>query len=122
MNSHAAGGPTFMTQTMNYFAVRATSRANIPIVCADLAEWLRGRGAGVICCDVADVEPPDIVTVEMLARLCMTARRHDSVLVVCGAGERLLQLINLLGLDELLLQVGSQCEEREPVDGAEEVC
>lgn len=104
------------------FAVGATiRRADIPVLCADLAGLVRGRGGGVVVCDVADVAHPDVVTVEALARLRVTARRHGWSLVVSGAGPDLLELVRLLGLTDALLQAVRQSEQREEAGGVEEV-
>jgi anti-anti-sigma regulatory factor len=107
----------------------AVTRADIPRLCADLAERLRGGCAGgVVLCDVTEVTRPDGVTVETLARLRLTARRHGWELVVHGADARLRQLVGLLGLAEalpesgpVLPESGRQPEEGEQVCGVEEV-
>jgi ABC-type transporter Mla MlaB component len=89
------------------FVVRATiARADIPALCARLADLLRGRAGDVVECDVAGVDRPDMVTVEAVARLRLTARRHGSRLVVTGARPDLLMLLALLGLTELLAPDG----------------
>jgi hypothetical protein len=106
--------------TVTVYAMRPVTRAEIPALCADLAERLRGRGAGVVICDVAAVGEPDVVTVEALARLRLTARRHGCALHVCGADPRLLTLLGFLGLGALTEAAG-QAEEREQVGGVEEV-
>jgi ABC-type transporter Mla MlaB component len=111
-----------MTPTATYYAVAPpVTRADIPVLCADLAERLRGRAGGVVICDVAQVYRPDVVTVEALARLRLTARRHGWKLVVSGAGPRLVELVGLLGLGDALTEVGRQPEEREQVGRVEEV-
>ncbi|WBB67519.1 STAS domain-containing protein [Micromonospora sp. WMMD812] len=103
------------------FAVGAVTRADIPDLCADLAELLRGRGPGVVTCDVTGVTWPDVVTVEALARLGLTARRHGWRLVVSGAGAELRRLVGLLGLTGALAEPGRQPEHREQAGGVEEV-
>ena len=102
------------------------ARADIPALCARLAGRLRGRPrGGVVVCDVGDVVRPDVVTVEALARLRLTARRHGWRLVVEGAGPDLLGLVELLGLTAVLApgsaEAGRQAEEREQPGGVEEV-
>jgi hypothetical protein len=96
------------------FAVGAVlSRADIPVLCADLAELLlRGPAGEVVICDVAAVTEPDLVTVEALARLRVTAGRHGRRLVVGGAGPQLLQLVRLFGLSNVLVPAGGQAEQR----------
>jgi ABC-type transporter Mla MlaB component len=94
------------------------TRADIPGLCADLADRLRSAEAGgTVVCDVRAVTRPDVVTVEALARLRLTARRHGCALVVDGAGPRLRALIDLLGLTQPLGEV----EQREQPLGVEEV-
>lgn len=96
------------------------TRADIPGLCADLADRLRldegGRKGGTVICDVRAVTRPDVVTVEALARLRLTARRHGCTLVVDGAGHRLHALIDLLGLSQPL----GEPEQREQPVGVEE--
>jgi ABC-type transporter Mla MlaB component len=126
MSFRAMAGPISMAPAAIRFAVSATvTRADVPVLCADLAERLRGRGrrdgGGVVICDVAEVARPDVVTVEALARLRLTARRHGWTLLVHGADQRLRQLVSLLGLDDALPQSGGQPEEGEQVGGIEEV-
>ncbi|WP_433500798.1 STAS domain-containing protein [Sphaerimonospora sp. CA-214678] len=90
-----------MTASAISFAIGASvTRADIPGLCAGLAELLRGRGGGVVVCDVAGVARPGVATVEALARLRLTARRHGWTLVVTGAGPDLLELVRLLGLTD----------------------
>jgi anti-anti-sigma regulatory factor len=97
------------------------TRADIPVLCAGLAESLRGRGGGDVVCDVAGIARPDVATIDALARLRMTARRHGRRLVVTGAGPELLLLLRLVGLLDVLAQAGGQPEEREQAGGVEEV-
>jgi anti-anti-sigma regulatory factor len=111
-----------MAGTAILFAVGSTvTRADIPVLCADLADLLRGRTGEVVICDVAGVLRPDMVTVEALARLRVTARRHGRRLVVRGAGPGLRQLVALVGLTEVLPEPGRQSEQRKQPGGVEEV-
>jgi hypothetical protein len=48
-----------------------------------------------VVCDVADVAHPDVVTVEALARLRLTARRHGWSLVVTATSFTLTNLAEL---------------------------
>src|SRR5688572_10309492 len=105
MSLPVATGHTTMTDSAASFAVGATvTRADIPGLCSRLAGLLRGRAGGVVTCDVS-VARPDVVTVEALARLHLTARRHGWRMVVGGAGPDLLRLVGLVGLAGAL-QVG----------------
>jgi ABC-type transporter Mla MlaB component len=123
MSLAAAGGPTSVSRAVTRYAISpAVARADIPRLCADLAGRLRGcRAGGVVVCDVTEVARPDVVTVEALARLHLTARRHGWRLVVHGADARLRQLVGLLGLAEALPESGRQPEEGEQPGGVEEV-
>jgi ABC-type transporter Mla MlaB component len=107
---------------MTYIRVAADlTRADIPGLCASLADRLRGGAGGTVVCDVAAVVRADAVTVEALARLRLTAGRHGYTLVVDGANPPLRGLIGLLGLTALLLQPRRQAEQREEPLGVEEV-
>ncbi|WP_433790152.1 STAS domain-containing protein [Actinoplanes sp. CA-252034] len=83
----------------------AVTRADIPALCARLADLLRGKGGGLVDCDVGAIREPDVAVVEAVARLRLTARRHGRHLVVTGAGPDLVLLFSLLGLTDLLTPV-----------------
>lgn len=154
MSSGAAAGPIRMAAPVIFFSVgAAVTRAEIPVLCADLAALVSGRDGGVVVCDggvvvcdVTGVARPDVVTVEALARLRLTARRRGWRLVVGGAGRDLRALLRLLGLAEVLpeasagalpevlsqasagtlpeavlSETGRQPEEREQSGGVEEI-
>ncbi|SCG39978.1 STAS domain-containing protein [Micromonospora inositola] len=121
MSFPAPDGPTGVRTSAISFAVGGTlARADIPALCAELAEVLRGRDRGVVVCDVTGARP-DVVTVEALARLGLTARRHGWRQMVTGGSADLLELADLLGLTGLLLQPAGQPEQREQAGGVEEV-
>jgi hypothetical protein len=121
MSSPAGAGHTTMAKSEVRFVVGAVTRTDIPALCARLADLLRGRPGGIVVCDVAGAPVPDLVLVEALARLRLTARRHGRRLYVTGAGPGLPVLIDLLGLADVLPQAGWQAEEREQPGGVEEV-
>jgi hypothetical protein len=64
-------------------------------------------------CDVGALAP-DVLTVEALARLQLEARRRGHEIVLRGASDALVDLLELCGLrDVLRVEVGGQPEQRE---------
>jgi hypothetical protein len=57
-------------------------------------------GATVLC-DVSGVEP-DAVIIDALARLQLAARRRGCCVRLCRASEELLELVEFMGLAEVL--------------------
>jgi len=96
------------------------TRADVPLLCADLDARLRADPGDPVVCDVAAVRAPDMVTVDALARLRLIAQRHGRRLTVTGAGPDLWRLVGLLGLQRLL-EPQRQPEEGEERRGVEEV-
>lgn len=82
-------------------------------LCARLAR-MYDDGAYALECDARAVTAPDLGTVEVLARLRLTA--GDRPFRVTGAGPALRALLHLVGLVELL----GKPEEREPPGGVQE--
>lgn len=121
MRTGPSPGPIRVTTLLLVLAGGTLTRADVAVRCAELAEALRGRGGGVVVCDVSGVTRPDLVTVEALARLGLTARRFGWRLEVRGANVDLCDLAGLLGLAGALLEPGRQAEEREQAVGVEEV-
>ncbi|MEV4618422.1 hypothetical protein AB0J74_06845 [Asanoa sp. NPDC049573] len=74
-------------------------RGEIIGLCERLAA-LPCRTRVVVC--VRAVACPDMLTVEALARLCLTARRHGCEVSVEGADERLVALLTLTGLSAVV--------------------
>jgi ABC-type transporter Mla MlaB component len=77
-------------------------------------------------CDVADLSDPDAGTVEVLCRLQLAVKRCGSRLLLVHACGELRELLDLMGLSEVLplcgeleLQSGRQTEEREPATSIE---
>lgn len=76
---------------------------------------------GWLLCDVSALTDPDLGDLGELARLQLRARRSGRELRLVGAGERLRELIALVGLSEqlplltgpVLLQPRRQPEQRE---------
>lgn len=96
MSSVSTPGPTGMT--VRYAVGPAVTRADIPCLCAALADLLRARPVpGQVVCD-ASTARPDVITVEALARLRLTAGRHGWRFSVHGAAPELVSLFGLMGL------------------------
>ncbi|NYH88032.1 STAS domain-containing protein [Actinopolymorpha rutila] len=113
-------------------------RSEIPDLCARFAEMVGERPGGRVICDVAGLTESDAVAVEALARLQLTARRLGCRLWLRHAGRGLRQLIELVGLADVVptlpagaptqrcedgsgIEAGRQSEQREPPVGVEEV-
>ncbi|HVX43016.1 MAG TPA: STAS domain-containing protein [Mycobacteriales bacterium] len=71
--------------------------ADIPPLCRLLVTLLAGS-CGWVICDASGLTYPDLVAVEALARLQLTARRHGSTLRLRRASPQLRALLELLGL------------------------
>jgi hypothetical protein len=119
MSSGPGGGQPRVTITQEMTLPGPGIRAeDVPALCAELAEHYR-RGAAAVECDVGAITEPGLATLDALARLALTARRHGRTLRIRGAGPRLTALLDLTGLAGVLgvhplRQPGRQPEEREP--------
>ncbi|MFD0356952.1 STAS domain-containing protein [Streptomyces sp. NPDC127110] len=82
---------------------------DVPSLCARVSEACRD-GPRAIVCDASGVTAPTLTTVDALARLALTARRHGTPFTVTGTPPALRALLHLVGLGELLRQP----EQREP--------
>lgn len=87
--------------------------------------FMLDAGTDRVVCDVTAVSEPDAGTVEALARMQLTARRHGGRLILRNACGKLRDLLGLSGLsdvlpcDELRLQASGHAEEREPAGGVQ---
>jgi ABC-type transporter Mla MlaB component len=83
------------------FAIRGPiSREDLPGLCDRVCTVL-GRSDAVVACDVDGVDP-DAVTVDALARLQLAARRRGCEIHLCNASDDLLELVELMGLTNVL--------------------
>lgn len=80
------------------------SRADLAGLCDRVCLLLHGcRAATIVACDVRSVEP-DAVTVDALARLQLTAKRRGCRFRLVGASQSLRDLVELMGLDDVLIE------------------
>jgi hypothetical protein len=68
-----------------------------------------------IVCDIgALADCPDVLTIDILARLQLVLRPYDIEIVLSGASEELVELLGFTGLEDVLrVEPGRQAEERE---------
>lgn len=77
------------------------TRADVPTACARLRALAGAADAEVVVCDVGALEP-DLVAVETLARLRLTARRLGCGLRLRSASRALEQMLAFCGLCDVL--------------------
>jgi ABC-type transporter Mla MlaB component len=101
--------------------------ADIPGLWGRLFPLLGGTETPVVVCDVTAMVDPDAATIDALARLQLTARRHGCCIRLRHACGRLQGLLSLTGLAEVVpcapdrsVQPGGKAEQREPPCGIEE--
>jgi ABC-type transporter Mla MlaB component len=96
-------------------------RADAPALCDRASDLMHGRLDERLECDVTAVAAPDMDSVEVLARLALTARRLGTDIRLRGASVELLELLALCGLPiELILEAEGEIEQREEASGVEE--
>ncbi|RST06300.1 STAS domain-containing protein [Streptomyces sp. WAC07149] len=83
---------------------------DVPALRARVRQACRDAPGQPVSCDARRVTAPTLATVEALARMALTAKRHGAPFTVTGAAPRLQALLHLVGLGELLRQP----EQREP--------
>lgn len=103
------------------------AREDVPEICERARKLLEGTDARVVVCDVGVLVDPDAVTVDVLARLQLTARRLGRRLRLTRACGELQDLLDLMGLRDVVplvaglpLQPKGQAEEREQRRGVQE--
>jgi hypothetical protein len=90
-------------------------------LCERARDLLEREPATELVCDVGEIGRPDLGTVEVLARVRLTAARLGSGVRLRHASGELVDLLSLIGLrSELPLEVEGQAEEREEASGVEE--
>lgn len=93
------------------------TREEVARLCADVCALLEATGARVVICDVAPVVLPGLGTVELLARLQLTARRSGGRIRLRSAAPALRALLGLAGLR---FEMEGETEQREPARDVEE--
>ncbi len=84
------------------FAIRGPiHRADLPELCDRVRAVLAESTSVVVDCDLAGAFP-DAVTIDTLARLQLAALRRDCAVRLQNASERLLELVELVGLTHVL--------------------
>jgi hypothetical protein len=100
---------------------------DITELCTRVTRALRDCYASVVLCDVGALRNPDLVSIEALARMQLTAVRLGGQIRLCHASTEMQGLLAVTGLCEVLsnpsgslLQVSGQTEQREEGLGVEE--
>jgi ABC-type transporter Mla MlaB component len=88
-------------QTIAFAIDGPIARADLPGLCERICALLERSGADIALCDVSRVDP-DCVTIDALARLQLTARRHGCQFRLRNASSELLELVTFMGLRDVL--------------------
>ncbi|NEA62415.1 STAS domain-containing protein [Streptomyces sp. SID12488] len=104
------------------------TREGVTGLCEDVhALLVTGTGGGgggrdpVVVCDVAGLGPPGLDTVELLARVQLTARRAGGRIRLRDPAPALLAFLDLVGLRfDVEGEREGKAEQREPALGVEE--
>ena len=90
-------------------------------LCGLLAAVLRETEAGLVICDAARLEDPDVATVDLLARLQLAAQRLGREVRIARPPDALLDLLALLGLSDMVpLYADLTVERRRQTEQGEE--
>ena len=81
--------------------------ADIPSLCERARRWLESSDAGLVICDAHDLTDPDVVAIDAVARLQLTAKRVGRELQLRDACTQLRELIALAGLSDVVRVVPS---------------
>jgi hypothetical protein len=90
---------------------RPVTRDEVAGLCAEVRALLERTGAGVALVEVVGPGPPGLGTVDLLARLELTARRAGGRIRLREPAPALRALLDLVGLR---FEVEGQVEQREP--------
>jgi ABC-type transporter Mla MlaB component len=75
---------------------------DVSAACRAAVALLNRTGARILECDAAGITRPDLLTVELLARLKLTSVRSGRIFRVRNAPTRLVKLLHFAGLEEVL--------------------
>ena len=117
--SHMAAGPRTIVLPLG----GSLARADLPALCERGRALLEGSGAEVLVCDASGLAAADVVALDAIARLQLTARRLGDRICVRHATAELEDLLRLTGLAEICGLLGileREAEEREHPLGVEE--
>ena len=100
------------------------TRADIERLCDCLRAMLEGNKAPLVICDVGELGDPDVVAVDALARMQLTARRLGRQIQLSHACDELRRLLTLMGLGDVVPlvegpQPGGKAEEWKQTRGVE---
>jgi len=90
-----------MARTIAFSVDGPIDRDDLPGLCARICGLLERHRPRLALCDVGGIDP-DAVTVEALARLQLGASRHGCLILLENASAELLELVVLMGLDDVL--------------------
>ncbi|MFG2377168.1 hypothetical protein ACGFY9_37595 [Streptomyces sp. NPDC048504] len=97
---------------------RPVTRDEVAGLCAEVRALLEATaGAGVVLVEIVGPGPPGLGTVDLLARLALTARRAGGRIRLRDPGPGLRALLDLVGLR---FEMEGQVEQREPALGVQE--
>jgi ABC-type transporter Mla MlaB component len=81
------------------------ARSDLEGLCKRVCTIFERSDARVALCDVSGVDP-DAVTVDALARLQVAARRRGCRVHLQNASDELVELVEFMGLDDVLIETG----------------
>jgi ABC-type transporter Mla MlaB component len=126
-SSQAMGAARPPAGELELFVTGPTTRAGIECECARAREQLGGSDARIVTFDLRSLSDPDAVTVDLLARLLLTARRSGRRIRFRHACREIQELVSLMGLADVLrldphsrVEPGGKPEQREQAGRVEE--
>src|SRR5215210_804980 len=91
---------------------RPMAPGDVKRACDCLRASVLATGATLVICDVSGLIPNDAATVDLIARLALTARRARCRTLIAGASGELLGLLDLCGLAGVLPTTDGQASSR----------